>query len=135
MARWHWGGEGVVWRARRTGGASGSEYFAIKQLVSPSGRTAAEWPDEHSVERWREQVGFFRGVGHAHLVACRGLFAGWPPHPEGDYEGPPPRDPPRELLTWYVVMAWVEGHTLHELVRSGMATFEDRARCLLGASR
>ena len=127
LAQWHWGGEGVVWRARRTGEASGSTYFALKQLLPPSGRTAAEWPDEHSVERWREQVAYLRGVEHPHLVACRDLFAGWPPHPRGDYGGPPPK----ELLTWYMVMAWVEGQTLHELVRSGMATFEDRARCLV----
>lgn len=131
LAQLHWGGEGVVWRARRTGEASSSTYFALKQLVPPSGRTAGEWPDDRSVERWRAQVSYLRGIDHPHLVACRDLFAGWPPHPRGDYIG----DPPKELLTWYVVMGWVEGQTLHELVRSGMATFEDRARCLVEVAR
>jgi serine/threonine protein kinase len=118
----HKGGEGVVFRARYQGNLPRPVTFAVKQLLAPPGLTPADWPDERLVERWKEQLKLLHLVHHDHLVGYRELFYGWPPHPEGSCHGVPPA----ELGTWYLVMDWVEGSSLHELVRREEGTLLER---------
>jgi serine/threonine protein kinase len=118
----HKGGEGLVFRARYQGSLPRPVVFAVKQLIAPPGGTATTWPEERVVERWREQLKLLRLLHHPHLVGYRELIGGWPPHPAGTCSG----EPPVELRTWYLVMEWVEGPSLHELVRAGGSDIAER---------
>jgi serine/threonine protein kinase len=116
------GGEGSVFRARYRGTLPRSVDFALKQLMVPPGCDAAQWPDPGLVDRWREQLKLLHLVQNDHLVAYRELFFGWPPHPAMSCRG----NPPEGLATWYLLMDWVDGPSLHELVRKGGATLSER---------
>lgn len=111
----HKGGEGVVFRARYRGSLPRAVPFAVKQLVAPPGIDPAPWPPPPLVDRWREQLKLLHLVHHEHLVGYRELIHGWPPHPRESCSGAPPD----ELRTWYLVMEWIDGVSLHELVRDG----------------
>ncbi len=116
------GGEGSVFRARYRGTLPHPVDFALKQLVAPPGLDPSHWPDPGLVDRWREQLKVLHLIRNEHLVAYRELFSGWPPHPAHTCHG----DPPEGLATWYLVMDWVDGPSLHELVRKGNTTLSNR---------
>jgi len=124
MGSGHRGGEGLVFRARYQGRLPRPVFFAVKQLVAPPGTSPGAWPEEWLVQRWREQLKLLHLVRHDHLVGYRELVSGWPPHPEGTCGG----EPPAELRTWYLVMEWVEGPSLHDLVRAGRTGITERVR-------
>ena len=119
----HKGGEGLVFRARYHGSLPRAVPFAVKQLVAPAGVDPSAWPEDALVERWREQLKLLHLLRHEHLVGYRDLISGWPPHPAGTCTGEPPAD----LRTWFLVMEWVEGPSLHQLVRSGRSGLSERA--------
>jgi serine/threonine-protein kinase len=123
VERGHRGGEGIIWRARYRGTLPVPIEFAVKQLIAPPGLASGEWPTEGQFDRWNEQLKLLYLVHHDHLVAYRELFLGWPPHPRGTCAG----EPPPELRTWYLVMTWADGPTLHQVVREGGASLSERA--------
>lgn len=118
----HKGGEGIVFRGRYLGTLPKPVTFAIKQLLPPPGLNPSDWPDQRLVERWNEQLKLLHLVHHEHLVGYRALFWGWPPHPASTCTG----TPPRELRTWYLVMDWVDGPSLHDVVRSNLVPISER---------
>ena len=118
------GGEGIVFHARYHGSLPHSVAFALKQLLPPPGVNPSEWPDRKLADRWNEQLKLLHLVRHDHLAGYRELFWGWPPHPASTCTG----QPPGELRTWYLVMEWVEGASLHDVVLKDLATVPERLR-------
>jgi serine/threonine protein kinase len=122
------GGEGFVWRAEYQGTLPRSVDFAIKQFVAPPGIPQSDWPPPDLIDRWFEQLKLLQLVHDDHVVGYRETFSGWPPHlAAGDsdksaYFG----EPPVELRTWYLVMEWVDGPTLHQLVSEGRLSLAAR---------
>jgi serine/threonine protein kinase len=94
--------------------------FAVKQMQLPSGVDPAEWPSPEQIRRWHEQLKLLQAVRHPHIVSYKELFVGWPPHGIGEAVG----EPPQERRTWYVVMDYVSGPDLHELVMAGELDLE-----------
>ncbi|HYR62855.1 MAG TPA: PASTA domain-containing protein [Actinomycetota bacterium] len=121
------GGEGLVWRASYRQDLPAPVEFALKQLVPPPGTAAPEWPPAAVVAGWNSQLKLAHLLQHPHMSSYQELFSGWPPHPEGAAGG----ELPETLRTWYLVMAWVEGPTLHELVSAGELPFTRRLECLV----
>ena len=129
----HRGAEGVVWRACYRGKLPWPVELAIKQLfTSPAVLTGAEGDDGHShrdlrlVDRWNEQLKLLHLIHHKHLVRYQELFKGWPPHPPRTCMG----EPPEELETWYFAMEWIEGSSLHNMIRHGEMSFEQRVQTI-----
>src|SRR5262249_39626666 len=119
VARVARGGEGFVWRAEYQGSLPRSVGFAIKQFVAPRGFAQAEWPPRELIDRWFAQLRLLQLVRDDHVVGYREIFVGWPPHVAAGDTGTYFAEPSAELRTWYLVMEWVDGPTLHELVSDG----------------
>jgi serine/threonine protein kinase len=120
----HKGGEGIVFVARYHGRLPRPVTFAVKQLVGPPRMQPETWPDPELLDRWREQLRVLQRVRHDHLVRYHELVCGWPPHPEASCAG----EPPPTLRTWYLVMEWIEGPSLHAVVRSGKTDLQAVAK-------
>jgi serine/threonine protein kinase len=118
----HRGAEGVVWRACYRGNLPWPVELAIKQLFAPPGSRPGDELDRRFVDRWNQQLKLLHQIHHDHLVRYQELFKGWPPHPPGTCTG----EPPAELATWYFAMEWVDGLSLHDLVRRDEVSLEAR---------
>jgi serine/threonine protein kinase len=130
IARAARGGEGFVWHARYRGTLPRSVDFAIKQFVAPIGSPPSEWPSPELIDRWHEQLKLLYLVHHDHLVGYKELFSGWPPHPAQSADGSLAGAPPSPLVTWYLVMEWIEGPTLHELVAGERLSLTERVEVI-----
>jgi serine/threonine protein kinase len=115
------GGEGLVWRARYKAHLPRPVEFAVKQLVAPGGVDPATWPPAGLVDRWHEQLRLLHLVHHPHLAGYKELFSGLPPHTLAS------ETPARGPESWYVVMEFVQGTNLHELVANGSLSLTERA--------
>jgi serine/threonine protein kinase len=130
VARVARGGEGFVWRAEYQGSLPRSVDFAIKQFVAPPGIAQAEWPPPELIDRWFEQLRLLQLVRDDHVVGYREIFVGWPPHPAAGDTGTYFAEAPAELRTWYLVMEWVDGPTLHQLVSDGQLSLPARVEVI-----
>ncbi|MFK7917207.1 MAG: serine/threonine-protein kinase [Ilumatobacter sp.] len=95
------GGEGIVYRAELTHGDLVHD-VAVKLL------TAANAAD------WRDQVELLRSLQHPAIVTVREGFVGPDPHRPGAMKPSPQSS--------YVVMNWVDGPALDELIPTGALT-------------
>ena len=108
------GGEGITWRARYVGGLTTPvDSYAVKQLLPPAG--ARVWPTSEDWSRWSDQRRVLQQLRHPHLVTVFDLFAGAPPHRAGTVHAAAGV----EFTVPYLVMEWIEGQTLAEVVEVG----------------
>lgn len=128
------GGEGVVWRARYRGDLPKPlEDIAVKILIPPPGRSPTDWPDSQQEQRWRQDIELLAHCDSPHLVRHSKHFSAWPPHHRNAV--PAGQLPPNDLRTHYVVMEWVSGRTMHDLVHGSQSSFSERFYYLIGLAR
>ncbi|NMO93921.1 protein kinase domain-containing protein [Actinomycetospora sp. TBRC 11914] len=85
---------------------------AVKQLRRPP-QAGAEWPSTSDLARWQDVMTALATVDNEHLVRVLEVFAGPPPRPAGTRAAAGAR------RYAYVVMEWLEGSTLENLLRNG----------------
>lgn len=111
------GGEGITWRARYAGRLpTPVDQFAVKMLTV---RAGSDWPTQTDLLRWWDDIHLLYTVRHPHLLAVHDVFGGAPPHSPGTAA-------PGDVSAAYVLMEWVPGYSLHELVKAGHLSLQQR---------
>jgi hypothetical protein len=108
------GGEGRTWRAAYRGALRSPLIQAVKMLFPPTSATSG-WPTESDLQRWRDQAALLRHLAQPNVVRFYDIFGGEPPHAEGTAGAARPS-------AAYLLMEWVEGPTLAELLRGSPVT-------------
>ncbi|MER5643711.1 protein kinase [Streptosporangium sp. NPDC002524] len=112
------GGQGVTWKARYHGDLTSPLPLAVK-LLHPPHDAGPDWPSSRDRQRWRDHAVLLRHLRLDHVVRLDEVFLGAAPHP---YDSPPPEATAVTTTMAYLVMEWVEGATLQDLLAG------DRAR-------
>jgi serine/threonine protein kinase len=106
-------------RERRSSGGEGEIWSAVEQHANFSFRYAvkiihADHQDESGrwLENLRLQSALLTQLEHPSLVKVREVFVGAPPHPHGGSD-------PAAASRLYLVMKWIEGRSLQELLEAG----------------
>ncbi|MFI5933375.1 hypothetical protein [Actinoplanes sp. NPDC051494] len=107
------GGEGLTWRASYHGELRSAVPLAVKALHRPDGADD-DWPSEDILQRWKDRTVLLQHLHLERLVWLNEVFVGAAPHHRGESSAGP-RVP-------YVVMEWLDGPTLAELIGGEPAT-------------
>lgn len=122
------GGEGTTWRAGYRGGLQQPLTVAVKRLDRPRS-TRLGGPTEQDRQRWTDQVQLLLHLRLTHVVTLHDVFTGPPPHPRGL------ADPSADNV--YLVMDWIDGPTLAELIdghAASPATIAQRAALIVDSA-
>ncbi|GAA2712054.1 serine/threonine protein kinase [Actinoplanes palleronii] len=107
------GGEGLTWRASYHGELRAAVPLAVKALHRPDG-VDDSWPSAEILQRWKDRTVLLQHLHLDRVVWLNEVFVGAAPHRKGaDGDGPP---------VPYLVMEWVDGPNLVELVGGEPAT-------------